>query len=439
MDFHLLPMLFVTALTAAGYALLVRQFAPKHRPWLALSLVGHLIGAYGNLYLVFEVYGYGDLLMYQYFAVNLAEAMSRDLLRVVPGALQVFLQLPNPLSVFVPSEGSSVASMVVVAAFGNLVMLKSLLATSMLFAALSFFGKLALLQALLETTPRRHHPWVVLGTMLVPSSVFWSGGLIKEAVAMPAFGLFMWGLVRVAHGRYGGLAPLGVGALVVGLIKPYILLVAFGAAGIYLYAKRSFRAGQVTVRPLSLLMAGGVALGGMIVVGEVFPQFSLDNLAEETARMQRAALRSAGGSTYAIGDPSAGSYVGQLAFVPFGLLTGLFRPFLFEARNPQMALAALETTAFLGGTLYVFWKRSLRDLASIVIRYPILTFCIAFTVVFGIATGLTSVNLGTLSRYRMPLVPFFATTLILLIRVDVPRRATGRVGPLTSRRTGRAS
>jgi hypothetical protein len=47
---------------------------------------------------------------------------------------------------------------------------------------------------------------------------------------------------------------------------------------------------------------------------------------------------------------------------------------------------------------------------------PFLVFCVVFVITFGIAVGLTSTNLGTLSRYRSPILPFFAVLLLVLGR-----------------------
>ena len=55
---------------------------------------------------------------------------------------------------------------------------------------------------------------------------------------------------------------------------------------------------------------------------------------------------------------------------------------------------------------------------------PFLVFCTVFVIAFGIAVGLTSTNLGTLSRYRSPILPFFA---VLLLVLDGARRARSPV------------
>jgi hypothetical protein len=110
-----------------------------------------------------------------------------------------------------------------------------------------------------------------------------------------------------------------------------------------------------------------------------------------------------------------------MAFAPLALGTALFRPFIFEVRNVQTALAAVETTALL---LLLFssasrrsWRGIWRDCAS----SPELMFCLVFTLMMATAVGLTTTNLGTLSRYRMPMEPFLAL-LVLTISAPVTRR-----------------
>jgi hypothetical protein len=41
-------------------------------------------------------------------------------------------------------------------------------------------------------------------------------------------------------------------------------------------------------------------------------------------------------------------------------------------------------------------------------------FCATFTLALALGTGLATTNLGTLSRYRAPMMPFFFTLLLVL-------------------------
>jgi hypothetical protein len=52
-----------------------------------------------------------------------------------------------------------------------------------------------------------------------------------------------------------------------------------------------------------------------------------------------------------------------------------------------------------------------------------------FVVGLGIGVGLTTTNLGTLSRYRMPLVPFFGLLLMALAQTrQVPTVSAATLG-----------
>ncbi|MEN0065297.1 MAG: hypothetical protein AAGA48_24340, partial [Myxococcota bacterium] len=205
-----------------------------------------------------------------------------------------------------------------------------------------------------------------------------------------------------------------------------------GASGVYLYVKQAARRGRLEVRPVPLLIGAGGAVAAFVLIGEIFPRFSLERLGEETARLQAASYNPKGGSTYVIGDPSQRSLIGQFAFAPFALLTALYRPFLFEAYNPQMVVNGIETLAFAGLTARAVWSRRLGTLGDLLSRYPIVAMCVSFVVVFGVAVGLTAANLGTLSRYRMPLVPFFAVFLVL-VAMPPPKVARTRTSDLRAR------
>jgi hypothetical protein len=62
-------------------------------------------------------------------------------------------------------------------------------------------------------------------------------------------------------------------------------------------------------------------------------------------------------------------------------------------------------------------------LAELVWRNPLLRFALCFTVLFGTGVGLATTNMGTLSRYRIPLMPLFGPIIFYLYnRAQSPRR-----------------
>jgi branched-subunit amino acid transport protein len=114
---------------------------------------------------------------------------------------------------------------------------------------------------------------------------------------------------------------------------------------------------------------------------------------------------------------------GQLAYAPAALLTSLFRPSIFEVRNLLMLANAVETTVLTVLFVRVLFTRNLGSVRRQIMEDPFLVFCVVFVIAFGIAVGLTSTNLGTLSRYRSPLLPFFV---VLLLVLGKPHRARSR-------------
>ena len=140
---------------------------------------------------------------------------------------------------------------------------------------------------------------------------------------------------------------------------------------------------------------------------------AVDAIEGEMANLQIVGARVTGNSTYNLGAGS-GNAGAQIALAPVGLLTALFRPLIFEVSNPLMLLSALEVGMLTVLTVMTLFRRGLLGTLSEILRPPFLAFCLAFIIAFGTGVGIASTNLGSLARYRMPLIPFFAVLLFAL-------------------------
>ena len=115
-----------------------------------------------------------------------------------------------------------------------------------------------------------------------------------------------------------------------------------------------------------------------------------------------------------LGNPDERSFLGQLRFAPVALFTSLYRPLLFEARNVQMLINAFETTFILGASMLLL-PRGWRAILVPSLSNPALAYAVAFALPLALGVGLVSNNLGTLSRYRCPLVPYFFLLVLVLL------------------------
>ncbi len=77
-----------------------------------------------------------------------------------------------------------------------------------------------------------------------------------------------------------------------------------------------------------------------------------------------------------------------------------------------MLITAIESSIFLCAVIYLLMKQRTRIFTTL--SNPEVAFCLTFTIVFAFAVGVSTFNFGTLARYKIPLLPFFAIALFLL-------------------------
>ncbi len=104
------------------------------------------------------------------------------------------------------------------------------------------------------------------------------------------------------------------------------------------------------------------------------------------------------------------------------MAAGLYRPFLWEARNPVMLIAGIENFAMLLLSLYVLllacvaiFKTGPGYMLRTMFDNSLIVFSFIFAITFAFSVGLTTANFGALVRYKIPLIPFFLSGLFIVI------------------------
>ncbi|MEQ9656822.1 MAG: hypothetical protein RLO00_01755, partial [Fulvivirga sp.] len=152
-------------------------------------------------------------------------------------------------------------------------------------------------------------------------------------------------------------------------------------------------------------------------VGENDPRYAIENLAE-TVQITAYDIRYGWGARYGEGSGYTlgeldGTFYSMLKLMPDAINVSLFRPYLWEVSNPFMLLAALESLAVLILTIIVLIRTRVVGVFK-PMPIPIVIFCLVFSIVFAFAVGVSTFNFGTLMRYKIPLMPYFLSALILL-------------------------
>jgi hypothetical protein len=307
-----------------------------------------------------------------------------------------------------------------VAALFDLLTFSSYSATACLFAVLSFAGAWALFLTFYHIRPDLHR-LIAGATLFIPSVIFWGSGLLKDTLTLAALGMLTFSV----HELFGkkrisirNVLLLTVSAWIIFSVKKYILMSFAPAVLLWLYFDRLLRIRSVMLRLMLIpfIFSGIVASGyyALVLVGADDPQYSLDRIAitaQITAHDIGFYTGRDAGSTYSLGELD-GTFAGMLSKAPQAVVVSLFRPWLWEVKNPLMLLSALESLLFLGLTLWVVFKNPLGLWRSL--GQPIVLFCLIFSLIFAFAVGVSTFNFGTLARYKIPLLPFYALALIFI-------------------------
>src|SRR5207237_10919847 len=162
----------------------------------------------------------------------------------------------------------------------------------------------------------------------------WACGSVTEGSLFSSLG---WVLPRIQRAWRGDLLQgalfVVIPATLLAMIKPYVLFPLLLGAGVWFYWQRSIEnANRAPLfRPFYLIGGFLIAIGGIVALGEFFPAYAIDSLAQQTAHFQEIGETVEGGSNYSLGaETMERSVSGQLAFAPLALVTALFRPFIFE-------------------------------------------------------------------------------------------------------------
>lgn len=425
-----LPVLLVTVLGALLASACAVGFSRRERKWVTASFFMHVGFACAQVPITLAFYGSSDMFMYFSYGEILAQLMERDPLHIVPEVTALLFHRVPHLPLHIIGSGTGTGTMSALAAGSFYVLGPSKYATCVLFAMFSLCGKIAMYRVFRSNVDSSSRFAVAIATLFVPSFVFWSSGLIKEAIAVAGFGWALYGIhLWIGESQpVRGWALMALGAIPILLIKPYILFPLVLAAGSWYYWSRSMKRGQVRIRPMQVAIAGFLGIGGIALLAQYFPEYAPDAFSGRAYELQHIGRSMGGGSNYALSGDIPTTLVGQIVYAPAALLASLFRPAIFEVHNLLMLANAVETTVLTILFARIFFTRNLLAVRRQIMEDPFLVFCVVFVITFGVAVGLASTNLGTLSRYRSPIVPFFAVLLFVLQRPRYARSHAQQVG-----------
>lgn len=279
------------------------------------------------------------------------------------------------------------------------------------FALLSFAGAWVLVKEINRHFPTLLYP-AVIAFLFLPSVVFWTGGLLKEAPAMGALwflsALFLkiWFRDRLSVWQYA----MAIFSLwIFWNLKYYFagIFVAVVAATFLCRFILSRRAVTSAVAEAALWVVLFVL--PIAVVSLAHPNFHFHRLMHVIVENNAAYTQMSAAGDFIDFDHLEPEAWSLALNAPLALFSGLFRPVVFEASGLAQTIASIENAL-----LFVLFAGALvrtRSYASSPHRLLILCAC-AFIAVSAVLITISAPNFGTLSRFRCGYISFF--TFIIL-------------------------
>ena len=272
---------------------------------------------------------------------------------------------------------------------------------------ISLAGTVALYRAFIQFLPELGN-WLLAGTFLWPSLLFWTSGPMKECLLMTGMGFFLWSLFGPSATQRRTLhwIIMVVSLALMVQIKSYVLLSLIPPLFALFLSRRS---GKHTVRYFVMVITCSVAL--VLVSGPLFPNYDILELLA-VKQKDFIGLVTAAGSGSMIDLPRlSSSPLSFLAAVPHALYVSFLSPFLGLGMGALGTLSALENLA-IPFSLFLVWRYH-RPWHTV--DLPLLLFCMTTVVFLALIMGWATPVVGGLVRYRVPLLPLYAVATLLLI------------------------
>ncbi|MEQ8362603.1 MAG: hypothetical protein RH948_07000 [Cyclobacteriaceae bacterium] len=309
-----------------------------------------------------------------------------------------------------------------IATLFDLITFSTYTATASMFAAVSFAGMWMFFLTFYKMYPNLHFKLAV-ACLFIPSVVFWGSGIFKDTVTLAALGFTTYSFHALFLREKPAIQYLILfilSLLVINAIKKYVLLSFLPALLIWFFSRNMFRIksiiAKVLLLPVVILLVISLGYFAVLKVGEDDPRYNVSNLAQ-TVKITAYDIRygwgarTGDGSGYTLGELD-GTWQSMLRLAPKAINVSLFRPYFWEVSNPLMLLSAMEGFALLILTLFTLVKIKYRFFKYLL--KPEVLFCFIFSIIFAFAVGISTYNFGSLSRYKIPMMPFYVVALILM-------------------------
>jgi hypothetical protein len=269
------------------------------------------------------------------------------------------------------------------------------------------------------------HKKFAIAILYLPTFIFWSAGILKDGICIAALGWITYGLYEIFYRKKGILKNSFIilfYSYFLIVLKVYILISYVPFFILFIILKN---VQAVNNKLIKYFLAPALIIGSMFgftkvlkTYGDELGQFAVKDLTKSIKFYNKAyEVQGESGissSNFSLGVEFDGTMFGLVKLAPVAISTTFFRPFLWESKKPSILLSSLEALILMLFTVYVIFKSGFLNFFKLVMRDPLIMYCFVFSCVFALFVGASTLNFGTLVRYKIPCMPFYIISLFLI-------------------------
>ncbi|GAB3825223.1 hypothetical protein [Hymenobacter jeollabukensis] len=256
----------------------------------------------------------------------------------------------------------------------------------------------------------------VVSLLLWPSALYWSSGVTKESLLLAGSALLLASVLMLLYGPAGTRRWLWAAGALLGTWLSFKMRFFFGGALLAVLLALatvhvvSQLGGPLRRRRWQALLLIGLLGAGAWGAGEVSPVFRFNKFASQLTRTYSALRQKSLGRPHVALPELAPTAESILRHTPKAIASTLFRPFAWEGDTVFYGFAALENLGLLLLAALAAWDWAHRRRAPLpfLVALGLLLYCLLMAALVGLSTP----NLGTLSRYRAPWLPLLVYLLL---------------------------
>lgn len=311
---------------------------------------------------------------------------------------------------------------------------------NLIFACLAFSGLWKLYLFFYEQYPKLHKQFAI-SILYFPTLAFWSAGLLKDSLCIAALGWLTYSLYGLLYKRKSVIKNcilVFISAYFLTILKVYILLAYVPFFVLFIIFKNvqsiRFKFLRYFLAPTLIALSVYSFTGILSAYNDELGAYAVEDVTSSISNLNHVLEvrtgREDAASNFSLGAEYDGTFSGLIKIAPVAVATTFFRPFIWEAHKISQLMAAVESLVLMFFTLFILLKSGPFRLIKWILSDPLIMYCFLFALVFGLFVGASTLNFGTLVRYKIPCLPFYAISLFLMyekVKERAARKALQKV------------